>query len=262
MLPGGYPVGWLAAGSYDRSVGMSLLTFQVTHRISGDIDAERDYIVDTLTKANPGIEVEVIRNFSTGYHARNGGGDAIRTDGDLPVVDVRSLAATDAPAAAPTDSRANRPAPTVFGAGVAFLRGVYAVLLTIVAAIAVLVAPDSPNINLTGPIADHPALAALIVVLVGVVFGGIDLALGLATYFGRNWSRVLLMLICVVTIVAAFGTEVTGGQRPTLSAGLPLLGLSILMLLALTSHRARHYALRAPEAPEPVPSRAQDRAVA
>lgn len=32
------------------------------------------------------------KNFSTGYHARNGGGDSIRTDGNLPVIDVRGLA--------------------------------------------------------------------------------------------------------------------------------------------------------------------------
>jgi uncharacterized membrane protein YphA (DoxX/SURF4 family) len=124
----------------------------------------------------------------------------------------------------------------------------------------VLVTPNSPNITLTGPIADHPALVALVVVLVGVVFGGVDIALGLATYFGRNWSRVLLMLICVITIIVAFGTEVSGGPRPTLGAGLPVIGLSILMLLALTSHRSRHYALRARHAPGPVAARAQDRA--
>lgn len=34
----------------------------------------------------------VLENFSTGYHARNGGGDSIRTDGNLPVIDVRGLA--------------------------------------------------------------------------------------------------------------------------------------------------------------------------
>jgi len=30
--------------------------------------------------------VHVVRHFSTGYHSRNGGGDAIETDGDLPIV--------------------------------------------------------------------------------------------------------------------------------------------------------------------------------
>ena len=39
----------------------------------------------------PEITVNVIADFSTGYHSRNGGGDSIRTDGDLPVVDVRAV---------------------------------------------------------------------------------------------------------------------------------------------------------------------------
>jgi hypothetical protein len=32
--------------------------------------------------------VHVIRHFSSGYHHRNGGGDAIRTDGHLPIIDL------------------------------------------------------------------------------------------------------------------------------------------------------------------------------
>ena len=34
MLPGGYAVGWLAAGTYDRSVGLSWFTLQITHKIA------------------------------------------------------------------------------------------------------------------------------------------------------------------------------------------------------------------------------------
>ncbi len=41
----------------------------------------------------PRVGVEVLRDFSTGYHSRNGGGDTIRTDGDLPIVDVREVTA-------------------------------------------------------------------------------------------------------------------------------------------------------------------------
>ena len=32
----------------------------------------------------------MIRDFSTGYHSRNGGGDLIQTDGDLPILDLRA----------------------------------------------------------------------------------------------------------------------------------------------------------------------------
>jgi hypothetical protein len=92
LLPGGRRVDWLAAGTFDTSVGLSLFTLQVTHRIDADTDIERDHIVTSLTAADPRVQVDVIRDFATGYHARNGGGDSIRTDGDLPIIDVRALA--------------------------------------------------------------------------------------------------------------------------------------------------------------------------
>lgn len=91
LLPGGRRVDWLAAGTFDRAVGLSLFTLQVTHRIDADTDIERDHIVATVRDL-PGVEVDVIRDFSTGYHARNGGGDSITTDGDLPILDLRGVA--------------------------------------------------------------------------------------------------------------------------------------------------------------------------
>jgi hypothetical protein len=96
LLPGGRRVDWLAAGTFDTSVGLSLFTLQVTHRIDADTDVERDHIVSSIRDADPRVVVDVISDFATGYHARNGGGDSIRTDGDLPIVDVRALAAVDA----------------------------------------------------------------------------------------------------------------------------------------------------------------------
>src|SRR5690625_1002141 len=88
LLPGGTDVDWLAAGTYDRAGGLSMFTGQITHRIAAGVDTERDHIVGTLTAANPGIDVEVLTSFSSGYHHRNGGGDRIETDGDLPIVDL------------------------------------------------------------------------------------------------------------------------------------------------------------------------------
>jgi hypothetical protein len=91
LLPGGRRVDWLAAGTFDTSVGLSLFTLQITHKIDAQTDVERDHIVSTLSAADPGIVLDVLRDFSTGYHARNGGGDSIVTDGDLPIVDVRAV---------------------------------------------------------------------------------------------------------------------------------------------------------------------------
>lgn len=96
LLPGGRRVDWLAAGTFDTSVGLSLFTLQVTHRIDADTDVERDHIVSSIRDADSRVAVDVISDFATGYHARNGGGDSIRTDGDLPIVDVRALSAVDA----------------------------------------------------------------------------------------------------------------------------------------------------------------------
>ena len=96
LLPGGSRVDWLAAGTFDRAVGFSLFTLQVTHKIDADTDVERDHIVATVRAADPAIAVEVLEDFATGYHSRNGGGDTIVTDGDLPVIDVRAMPAADA----------------------------------------------------------------------------------------------------------------------------------------------------------------------
>lgn len=86
LLPGGHQADWLAAGTYDKSVGLSLFTLQFTHKIEANTDVERDYIVDSVTAADPAVDVDVIADFSSGYHSRNGGGDTIVTDGNLPIL--------------------------------------------------------------------------------------------------------------------------------------------------------------------------------
>ena len=105
LLPGGRRVEWLAAGTFDRAVGLSLFTLQVTHKIDADTDIERDHIIATITAAVPGTRLDVIRDFSTGYHSRNGGGDSITTDGDMPIVDLRADAEADAAASATRQAR-------------------------------------------------------------------------------------------------------------------------------------------------------------
>ncbi len=92
LLPGGHKVDWVAAGTYDKKVGFSLFTLQVTHKIEQDTDIERDFIVHSIETTVPEVHTQVIKDFSTGYHSRNGGGDNIETDGDLPIVDLRGVA--------------------------------------------------------------------------------------------------------------------------------------------------------------------------
>jgi hypothetical protein len=87
-LPGGFAVDWVGAGTYDKRVGLSLFTFQITHKIADGTDEERDFIIETLRRARSVESVHVIKHFFSGYHHRNGGGDAIRTDGHLPIIDL------------------------------------------------------------------------------------------------------------------------------------------------------------------------------
>ncbi|MDE1656320.1 LssY C-terminal domain-containing protein [Actinotignum sanguinis] len=92
-LPGGERITWLAAGTFDRSVGLSIFTGQFTHKIDPNIDAERDFIINTVRYADPESHVSVIEQYFNAYSSRNGGGDEIQTDGDLPILDVTGAAA-------------------------------------------------------------------------------------------------------------------------------------------------------------------------
>ena len=56
MLPGGYAADWLAAGTYDKSVGFSLFTFQITHKIEANTDIERDFVVSTVIEGSPSVD--------------------------------------------------------------------------------------------------------------------------------------------------------------------------------------------------------------
>lgn len=84
-LPGGYKVDWVGAATYDTSVGLSLFTGQVTHKIAENTDEERDYVAKSLGKSG---RIEVIKHYSTAYHSRNGGGDSIKTDGSLVIANL------------------------------------------------------------------------------------------------------------------------------------------------------------------------------
>ena len=85
-LPGGESVDWLGAATYDTNVGFSLFTLQITHKIAEDTDVERDYVVTSIRKHAPKVRTKLIEHFSSGYHHRNGGGDRIKTDGNLPII--------------------------------------------------------------------------------------------------------------------------------------------------------------------------------
>ena len=257
MLPGGYSVDWLAAGTYDKSVGLSLFTLQVTHKIEENTDIERDYIVETVQAGSPEIMVEVIENFSTGYHSRNGGGDLIITDGDLPVIDVRPIDVPEIAEIQYTDSRDKRPIQTVFGAGVAFFRGL--AFLPIALFLFFISTQDLQSLDLQSITVEGGRPALIIAGSVVAFIGLIDIGLALAVYAGRNWARILLMLSCVVTTIGAFIGSANGSEAVTL-ASLPTVGINIMVLLALSSYRARQYAVRARHTPKRIAGRTYEQA--
>lgn len=245
MLPGGYVVDWLAAGTYDRSVGLSLFTLQITHKIEEDTDVERDFIVMTVVDADPSVEVEIIKNFSTGYHTRNGGGDLIETDGHLPIVDVRIGRPPEFPAeVTQSDSRDRRPAPTIFGSAVTFIRGL--VYLSFAASL-ILYSPEvfarfARDLGIAATDAEVATVESITAVVL-IAAAIIDCGLGAAVLAGRNWARLTLMAACVFSTTLAMIANLRGTDAITL-AHLPTIGFSILVLLALSSHRARDYASR------------------
>jgi hypothetical protein len=86
-LPGGYQADWLGAATFDKNVGLSLFTGQITHKIDSNVDKERDFVVSGLQK-NAAM-IKWVEHFTSSYHSRNGGGDIIHTDGALPFVTLK-----------------------------------------------------------------------------------------------------------------------------------------------------------------------------
>jgi hypothetical protein len=84
----GRPV-WLGAVTFDRGVGFSHYTGQVTHHIGPDIDAERDLLMRDLREAGMVEALFQISGIGPTLFGRNGGGDPYYTDGEI---DMASLA--------------------------------------------------------------------------------------------------------------------------------------------------------------------------
>lgn len=227
LLPGGIPVDWLSAAAYDRTVGVSFFTLQVTHRISPDIDAERDFVLSSLTGAFADLPVEVIKDFSTGYHSRNGGGDSFETDGNLPIVDVGTVPVrAKEPATPGTENR--RPAPTLVGSLLVFLRAAAAL-----AAAASLLSNGTMD----------PGGAALPAGLFLLLFACADAGLAVLILRGGNRARLAAMSLSAVAIVLQWIADLSGTGAPLLT-NLVGYSLDVLLILALSSGRARAFAHR------------------
>jgi len=84
---GGRPM-WMGAATHDVGVELSSTTAEVTHRISPDVDAERDLLLADLTTAGRLSGTRWIAGYHKELHGRNGGGDPWHTDGRLAVASL------------------------------------------------------------------------------------------------------------------------------------------------------------------------------
>lgn len=262
-LPGGSrEVEWMAAASFDRAVGLSLFTLQVTHKISSDIDGERDHVVATLKAVDPDLRVDVLPDFSTAYHSVNGGGDEVQTDGDLPIISAVSVPDTlpepDATAihedAGRPDARSNdeqtqlnkipRPLVVYLSAVLVGLQVIASLFWiadlhhhwknTLFASI-----EGFALGSLRTPLSNETRVYVIILVVVAIMALRVGLALGM--YFGYNWARTWLMGISTLSIVGAFYEWVRVDMDFPLDTALLPTAVSILLLLALSASSMSDY---------------------
>ena len=156
------------------------------------------------------------------------------------VDDVSATTASDA-------GRITRPSATVVGALLIAARA-FAGALVIVSVIVdwqtflhAIVLEDLDGRALTGAQAN-----AVLSVLLGVYGLALllYLLLGFLVWRGYNWARVVAMAGATFSIVLSFLDYVNNGQAITLRTTLASLALDILILLALSSTAARHFARR------------------
>ncbi len=83
---------WVGSATFDRRVGFSHTTGQVTHHIDGNVDAERDHLFANLKATGDLSEEYAIPDFHLIKLGRNGGGDEWKTDGalDVGVIDIKA----------------------------------------------------------------------------------------------------------------------------------------------------------------------------
>lgn len=226
MLPGGRRVGWLAAATYDRAVGLSLFTLQVTHKVDADIDVERDYVVASVRYANPEVRLDLIENYSTAFTTRNGGGDVVETDGDLPVLDVGPL---DAPAVASTPPPAGDLASRRLPPPALLIGGV----LSIAKAVLTLVA--LPLAVLDGVPALQQATMLGSALLIALLWA--------LTLSRHRWARTLLMTVCAYEGIA----QLAGLARQSHPSPVVLAtaSISVLILIIVSSADARRWVAKA-----------------
>ena len=265
LLPGGHRVDWLAAGSYDKSVGLSLFTFQLTHKIDEDIDIERDYIIESVKKSEKYIRVTVLKDFSTGYYSRNGSGDLIRTDGDLPIMEVGRVR-IDKPIATlkrfgiimdgtihdrcPRNHEtlleelwSRRPPQILIGSVLMLLASLFAVGQTLVdisswpEILAVVTNIEQIDINLANTALSIMAVLNVLLVIVEFILVGLLLR-------GSNRARISLLAVAMLAIITESLSVTTGRINASAVLLLTSVGVRIMIMMLFSSDAARYFTER------------------
>ncbi|WP_107765544.1 LssY C-terminal domain-containing protein [Nocardioides terrigena] len=230
-LPGGFQVQWLAAATYDKAVGISLFTLQVTHRVDADIDIERDYVIDTVRYVVPEASLRVIKDYSSAFTTRNGGGDVVRTDGSLPILDLTGLQAPEPERVQPATDVLSRamshrvPPPSLLAAAVMSMAKAAVTLATVLVAF---VGADS--LSVTATTRELAVMGSSALCLLG---------LWVFVLAHHAWARIALMGVCSVESVT---------QLVDLSAAedvhflvLMSTAITVLILIAVSSDGARRW---------------------
>jgi hypothetical protein len=230
-LPGGFEVQWLASATYDKAVGISLFTLQVTHRVDADIDIERDYVIDTVRYVVPEASLRVIKDYSSAFTTRNGGGDVVRTDGSLPILDLTGLQAPEPERVHPATDALSRamshrvPPPSLLAAAVMSMAKAAVTLATVVVAV---VGGDS--LSGTASTRELAVMGGSALCLVG---------LWVLVLAHHAWARIALMVVCTVEAV----TQLVDLSRAEEAHFLVLMStaISVLILIAVSSDAARRW---------------------
>lgn len=76
---------WIGSAVYDKRVGLSRTTGQITHVTAADVDTERNYLFQCLKSSGELADEYKVDGFHKHLEGKNGGGDPWRTDGALYV---------------------------------------------------------------------------------------------------------------------------------------------------------------------------------
>ena len=255
LLPGGHQVDWLAAATYDKSVGLSLFTLQVTHKIDKNIDVERDFVSESLLHSDSRIGLRRLENFSTGYHSRNGGGDVVTTDGALPIIDVGALPSSGV-APAPSEKRRTRGTPSTaevtaevteavsragerpFSILAALVLSIASVAFSIQGQIQQLQSQHGEMAQEYGSQAEADATLWIAIAFVALAHL-LTIYLAWRTFKGRRLARWLAIAFVMLSQVSQMA-QYLGSVRPSVGA-LASMGIGLLIIYALTSQTAREW---------------------